>query len=145
VRKTIFPATWEQVKTAYASGIGLRELGRNMGIPSGTILSRAKREGWTRQIQSARAIVPAQPNRPTTSTAEAVAVTMRERGQKHLSRMGAIAERGVAHVEGMDGAGILDAIEDIDRLDRIGRRAYGLEDGQGDNVVVPIQINLNCG
>ena len=43
-RKRISPDCWEQIKTAYASGIGLCEIARNMGIPVGTILSRAKRE-----------------------------------------------------------------------------------------------------
>jgi hypothetical protein len=35
-------------------GIGLREIARNMGIPEGTVLARAKREGWTRDIRSLR-------------------------------------------------------------------------------------------
>jgi uncharacterized protein YjcR len=47
---------WEQIKTAYASGIGLREIARNLGIPEGTVLARAKREGWTQQIRSAAAL-----------------------------------------------------------------------------------------
>ena len=46
----------EQIKTAYASGIGLREIARNMGIPEGTVLARAQREGWTREIQNAKAL-----------------------------------------------------------------------------------------
>ena len=37
-------------------GVGLREIARNMKIPEGTVLSRSKREGWTRQIQSAKAL-----------------------------------------------------------------------------------------
>ncbi|HXA09798.1 MAG TPA: hypothetical protein VNW28_07430, partial [Chthoniobacterales bacterium] len=28
-------STWAEIRTAYASGIGLRELARNMGIPAG--------------------------------------------------------------------------------------------------------------
>src|SRR6476620_11057482 len=48
--------TWQQIKTAHASGIGLRELARNAGVPEGTVLSRSKREGWMRQIQSAKAL-----------------------------------------------------------------------------------------
>ena len=50
MRRKITNETWNEIKTAYASGIGLRELSRNTGISPGTILSRAKREGWTRQI-----------------------------------------------------------------------------------------------
>ena len=56
MRRKITNDVWEQVKTAFASGIALREIARNMGISPGTILSRAKREGWTRQIQSAKAL-----------------------------------------------------------------------------------------
>jgi hypothetical protein len=39
-------ATWQQIKAGYAAGIGLREIARNMDIPEGTVLARAKREGW---------------------------------------------------------------------------------------------------
>ena len=47
-------STWAEIRTAYASGIGLRELARNMGIPAGTVLARSKREGWTQQIAAAK-------------------------------------------------------------------------------------------
>jgi hypothetical protein len=57
MRRTISKATWAEIRTAYASGIGLREIARNMGIPEGTVLARAKREGWTREIQNAKALV----------------------------------------------------------------------------------------
>ena len=56
MRSRISSERWEQIKTARASGIGLREIARNMGIPAGTILSKAKREGWTREIQNAKAL-----------------------------------------------------------------------------------------
>jgi IS30 family transposase len=56
VRRTIANATWAEIRTAHASGIGLREIARNMNIPQGTVLARAKREGWTQQIQSAKAL-----------------------------------------------------------------------------------------
>jgi hypothetical protein len=45
VRRTIPNSTWAEIRTAYASGIGLREIARNMNIPEGTVLSRAKRDG----------------------------------------------------------------------------------------------------
>ncbi len=44
--RRISASTWAEIRTAYASGIGLRELARNMGIPAGTVLARSKREGW---------------------------------------------------------------------------------------------------
>jgi uncharacterized protein YjcR len=55
--RRISKQTWEQIKTAYASGIGLRELARNMEVPAGTVLARAKREEWTQQIAAAKQAV----------------------------------------------------------------------------------------
>ena len=40
VRSRISAGRWEQIKTAYASGVGLREIARNMSIPEGTVLAR---------------------------------------------------------------------------------------------------------
>ena len=40
--------TWAEIRTAHASGIGLREIARNMNIPAGKVLSRAS---WTQEIQ----------------------------------------------------------------------------------------------
>ena len=54
--KRLTASEWKQVRTAHASGIGLRELARSMGIPEGTVLARSKREGWTRQIANAKAL-----------------------------------------------------------------------------------------
>jgi hypothetical protein len=53
VRSRISSERWEQIKTAYAAGIGLREIARKMNIPEGTVLAHAKRHGWTQQIQVA--------------------------------------------------------------------------------------------
>ena len=53
MRRKITNETWEQIKTAYVAGIGLREIARKMNIPEGTILSHAKRHGWTQQILAA--------------------------------------------------------------------------------------------
>jgi DNA invertase Pin-like site-specific DNA recombinase len=66
VRNRISSERWEQIKVAYVSGIGLREIARKMNIPEGTVLAHAKRHGWTQQIQVATqqqsdAITPVQP------------------------------------------------------------------------------------
>jgi uncharacterized protein YjcR len=53
MRRKITSETCEQIKTAYAVGIGLREIARKMNIPEGTVLAHAKRHGWTQQIQVA--------------------------------------------------------------------------------------------
>jgi DNA invertase Pin-like site-specific DNA recombinase len=37
MRRKITQETWEQIKTAYAAGINLREIARKMNIPQGTV------------------------------------------------------------------------------------------------------------
>ena len=80
-------STWAEIRTAYASGIGLRQLARNMNIPAGTVLARSKREGWTRQIAQAKLIERpelarelAKPDAINAITPmQSVAITMQER------------------------------------------------------------------
>jgi hypothetical protein len=128
VRRTISNATWAEIHTAYASGIGLREIARNMGIPEGTVLARAKREGWTREIQSAKALVKRENPTLAVTPVEAVAATLAERGQRHLKRMAGVSERGVDHIETMDGLEILNSVDQIEKLDKVARRTFRLDD-----------------
>ena len=139
--RTITNQTWEQMKTAYASGIGLRELARNAGVPEGTVLSRAKRERWTQQIQSAKALVKRE-DALAANPSEAAAMTLQERAERHLQRMAGISKRGVDHVETMDGPEILKSVDRIDKLDKIGRRTFGLDDAetQAHNTLVNVNI-----
>src|SRR5215471_21756233 len=50
MRRKITSETWEQIKTGYAAGVGLREIARKINISQGTVLAHAKRHGWTQQI-----------------------------------------------------------------------------------------------
>ena len=111
------------MRTAHASGIGLRELARNMGIPAGTVLARAKREGWTRSVRDAKALA-VRPVAPVVSVATAAAITRHERGQRHVERVAGIVERTLPSLEQMEPNALLDRVEDFDRLDKIGRRAF---------------------
>ena len=74
MRRKITDEMWEQIKTAYASGIGLREIARNMDIPEGTVLARAKREGWTREIKNAKALAKREDGPLAVSPVQAVAM-----------------------------------------------------------------------
>jgi hypothetical protein len=66
-------------------------------------------------------------NRPITAT-EAVAITMQQRGERHLGRMAGVSERGVDHVETMQGSEILARVDQIEKLDKVARRTFGLDD-----------------
>jgi DNA-binding NarL/FixJ family response regulator len=42
MRRKITNETWEQIKTAYAAGVNLREIARKMNIPEGTVLQKRR-------------------------------------------------------------------------------------------------------
>ena len=130
VRRTITKSTWAEIHPAYASGIGLREIARNMGISEGTVLAHAKREGWTRQIESSKALAKRENTPLAITPVEAVAMSMQQRGERHLERMAGVSERGVDHIETMDGPEILSSVDQIEKLDKLGRRTFGLDDSQ---------------
>src|SRR6266480_5872645 len=113
-----------------------------MNLPEGTVLSRAKREGWTRGIQSAKALAKREDSAPAVTAAEAVAVSMAQRGERHVERMAGVSERAVDHVETMDGHQILARVDQIEKLDRVARRTFGISDDEvhGNNVMVNIAI-----
>jgi hypothetical protein len=126
MRRQISEETWEQIKTAFASGIRLREIARNMGIPEGTVLARASREQWTSRIEAAKslakplesAIVPA---------CDAAALTMHERAERHVTRMAGITDKVLPHLETMEPGDILDSARNLERFDYVARRNYGLD------------------
>jgi hypothetical protein len=128
VRRTITKSTWAEIRTACASGIGLREIARNMNIPEGTVLARAKREGWTREIQNAKALAKREDASLAVTPVQAVAASMQQRGERHLERMAGVSERAVDHIEIMDGLEILHSVDQIEKLDKVARRTFGLDD-----------------
>src|SRR6476620_25022 len=76
--------TWEQIKNAYASGIGLREIARKMNVAQGTVLARAKREGWTQQIAAAKQAVASTQSNAITPL-QSIAAVMQERENATVS------------------------------------------------------------
>jgi hypothetical protein len=142
VRSRISADVWQQVKTAYASGIGLREIARNMSIPEGTVLARAKREQWTRQIQNAKALAKREDTSTAVAPFEAASASMQQRGERHIGRMAGITERGVEHVEAMEGHQILSRVDQIEKLDKVARRTFRLDETGhgGNNVMVNVAL-----
>ena len=126
MRRQISSETWEQIKTAFASGLGLRELARNMGVSENTVLARARREKWTHQILIAKqhgerlhsnALAPMQ----------SAALTMQERATRYTERMAGVSERVLPHLESLPPSEILERARNVEQLDRVARRNYGLE------------------
>jgi hypothetical protein len=144
MRRTITKSTWAEIKTAFATGsVSLRELARQMNIPAGTILARAKREGWTREIQNAKALTKREDAPLAVTPVEAVAMSIQERGQRHIEGMAGVSERAVDHIQTMDGPEILNSVDEIEKLDKVARRTFGLKD---DNPYSHFTLNvLNMG
>ena len=143
VKRVITKATWAEIRTAYASGIGLREIARNMDIPAGTVLARAKREGWSRQRENAKALAKREDTAKVVTPFEAASATMQQRGERHLGRMANIVEKTMPHVEAMEQPdAILDRVDDVEKLDKVARRTFGISDDDvhGSNVLVNIAI-----
>ena len=142
MRRTITKSTWAEIRTAYASGIGLRELARNMHVSENTVLSRAHREGWTREIQNAKALAQHEDSPLAVAATEAVAITMQQRGERHRERMAGVSERGVGHIETLDGPEILNAVDQIEKLDKVARRTFGISDVKEDQSQVAVNIAI---
>src|SRR6059058_5502610 len=141
VRSRVSSERWEQIKTTYASGIGLREIARNMDIPAGTVLARAKREGWSRQRENAKALAKREDTAKVVTPFEAASATMQQRGERHLGRMANIVEKTMPHVEAMEPDAILDRVDDVEKLDKVARRTFGISDHDSpDQMLVNIAI-----
>jgi hypothetical protein len=142
VRNRVSSERWEQIKTAYASGIALREIARNMSIPAGTVLARAKREGWSQQRENAKALAKRDDVAKVVTPFEAASATMQQRGERHLGRMANIVEKTIPHVEAMERGAILDRVDDVEKLDKVARRTFGIFDDGSHGVNVAVNIGI---
>ena len=73
---------------------------------------------------------------------KAVAMTMQQRGERHVERMAGVSERGVNHIETMDGSEILRSVDQIEKLDKVARRTFGLNDYDAHNPNAIINIAM---
>jgi hypothetical protein len=136
MRRSISTEVWQQIKAVYAAGIGLREIARNMNVAEGTVLARAKREGWTQQIAAAK--IASQPRLAkeiaksdainAITPMQSIAAVMEERGERYRERVPGVSERVVGHVESMDPDEILSRSSQFEKIDTIARRTFGLND-----------------
>ena len=98
----ISASTWAEIRTAYASGIGLREIARNMGIPAGTVLARSKREGGRSKSQPPNCQRPemAKPDAIDAITPmQSAAISAQERKQGLFSKAIRIADKAADRME----------------------------------------------
>ena len=122
MRRKITNETWEQIKTAYAAGINLREIARKMNIPEGSVLAHAKRHGWTQQIQVATrelSVMQSDAITPVQSVPQSIASILDERKDRTklgLSKYAAeAAEQAALH---RDKLGIAGKVKDVASVHR---------------------------
>ena len=119
-----------------------------MNIPAGTVLARSKREGWTQQIARARLIERPELVRDLAKSdaisaitpMQSAALTMRERAERHVTRMASITDKVLPHLELMEPAEILESARNLERFDYVARRNYRLENMPADTG--PLSISL---
>jgi len=110
-----------------------------MGIPAGPFY---RGQNAKAQINDAKSLT----KRENTSTAvtpfEAVSAAIQQRGERHVERMAGVSERSVDHIETMGGPEILGSIDQIEKLDKVAHRTFGLNDGEahGEQVLVNIAL-----
>jgi len=122
-----------------------------MNIPAGTVLARAKRERWTQQIATAKLIerpelarAIAKPDAINAITPmQSVAISLRQRGERHTERMAGVTEKVLPHLESMQPAEILDQVHEIEKYDRVARRNYRLDDVPTDSSILNLNILTN--
>ena len=72
--------------------------------PEGTVLARAKREGWTQQIEAAKQGGRFGRNQMQSGPLQSIAAVMQERGDRYRERVAGVSERVVDQL-GVDGSG----------------------------------------
>jgi hypothetical protein len=136
--------TWQQIKAGYAAGIGLREIARKMNVPEGTVLARAKREGWTQQIEAAKqAVALPQSNAITPTPMQSIAAVMQERGERYRERIAGVSERVVGHIEAMCPDEILTRSAQFEKIDTVARRTFGLNEAPPSQGSLTLSVLTN--
>ena len=113
-----------------------------MNVPEGTVLARAKREGWTQQIAAAKqAVVTPQSNAIT--PLQSIAAVMQERGERYRERVAGVSERVAGHVESMDPDEILNRSAQFEKINTIARRTFGLNEAPSNQGSLTLSVLTN--
>ncbi|MBA3832912.1 MAG: hypothetical protein H0X34_13665 [Chthoniobacterales bacterium] len=71
------------------------------------------------------------------------AVTMHERGTRHVERMAGITEKVLPHLEAMEPGELLDSARNLERFDYVARRNYGVENQPPPGGVITLSVLCN--
>ena len=97
-----------------------------MNVPEGTVLARAKRERWTQQIEAAKHAA-ALPQSNAITPMQSIAAVMQEREERYRERMADVSEKVAGHLESLDADEILSRSSQVEKIDTVARRTFGLD------------------
>jgi hypothetical protein len=145
------PETWQAVEKAVCAGMGYTEAARRFGIHSPhTIMMRARRNKWpvpARIKQRTLALQQAVTRRAEAYEAlrernqeitETIAESWAEKGERHRAHAFEMATKALQKAANQDLP--LHDWQDIDRADKIARRAAGLDNDKSAKVSVSLNL-----
>jgi hypothetical protein len=121
MRKSIPEHVWGEIQMAFAAGVPLREIARRMGVSEGTVLSRAKRKGWTRQMED----IKAEKQSLAITPLRAVVETLADLGRDSRLKLARGLHKGASHVEQLTGPEVLESAQPILALTKASSAVHG--------------------
>ena len=74
---------------------------------------------------------------------QSAALTMQERGQRYTERMAGVSERFLPHLETLPPGEILERARNIEQLDRVARRTFGVDNQPPQGGLINLAILTN--
>jgi hypothetical protein len=150
--QVIAPEVWLAVEKAVCAGMGYSQAARAFGIRSPhAIIMRSRREKWpipsrveerARQLQASlqsRSMAAGQRRDGNEITTEALARSWAEKGEAHRSLVYGMTNSALKKVA--KNPPPLESWSDVERADKAGRRACGLDDSEAvRNVSIGMQL-----
>lgn len=134
---------WNSLKTAYAAGVGLREMARATGISENTVLARAANEGWTQQVEAAKALVTVKVDEQSKAIGGTSAVinALQKYGDKTKLRLAKGISKGSLAVSKMSGEVIVEKAGNVKCLVDGASKLHGWgQDGEKSGALVNINL-----
>jgi hypothetical protein len=151
--QVIAPELWVAIEKACCGGLGYSECARKFGVSVFAIMQRSKRNNWPVGSRIQRRVEALQEARykarerykpyeearnSNTRATEALAESWVERGEQHRSLIYEMTNTALKEVVKSPPA--LENWSDIERCDKAGRRATGLDHEEAHNINVGMQL-----
>jgi hypothetical protein len=94
--------------------------------PRETLLARAKREGRTQQIETAKHAA-ALPQSNAITPLQSIAAVMQEREERYRERLAGVSEKVAGHLESIEADEILLRSAQVEKIDTVARRIFRLD------------------